>query len=79
MVERINIIIEELIGILLEVGLVLLLSKFFTNSKEFKENPSRLGLTDLRHLLYVDRIVTNEVSTFMDNILKFKDVVNFFL
>ena len=55
----------------MEIGLCLLL--------KFKEEPARLGLTDLRYLLVADRIHFSEVEAFIDNVLKFKDVRQFFL
>eukprot|EP00347_Sterkiella_histriomuscorum_P001116 403373264 len=67
---HINIIVEEIIGITLQIGEVLLI--------KFKDFPEQIGISDPRYILNLDSIVQDEQQVFEDNILKYKEIRQFY-
>ncbi|CDW79925.1 UNKNOWN [Stylonychia lemnae] len=65
-----NIILEEITGITLQVGEILLI--------KFKDFPEKIGIQDPRYILNLDSLVSDECEVWEDNLLKFKEVRQFF-
>ena len=61
---------EEIIGITLLIGEVLLIS--------FKDYPEKIGISDPRYILNLDSLVSDEQHIFEDNLLKYKEIRQFF-
>ena len=64
-----NILFEEAIAILIQIGLTLLM--------KFQQNPKQIGLVDPTHILHINEDITDEDHVFHDNIEKFKLVREF--
>ena len=45
---------------------------------KFKDTPEKIGINDPRYILNLDAVVNNECDVFDDNMLKFKEVRQFF-